>query len=80
MLWKHQYNVCFSAKFMSLLHLTLASRRLLHGRTEFRVLVLLLHLGIDLLHEGRPRSALGLTCAGLLHAHTTSLGHFLYYN
>ena len=41
-------------KSESLFHLLLPTRRLLHGRTELDVLILLLHLLVDLLNERSP--------------------------
>ena len=49
----------------SSLHLLLTLRRLLHGITELRCLVLLLHLRVDLLDELCPwRSLSSLACLG----------------
>jgi len=61
-----------------LLHLALALRRLLHGRTQLDVLVLLLHLGVNLLDKVGPLGSLaGLTALAPLAPLLTALLGFV---
>jgi len=60
----------------SLLHLTLTLGSLLHGITELRILVLLLHLSINLLHECSPLADLAGSLSSL--RHLSCLGHYTY--
>ena len=53
------YYIGFKVFYMaspvkSLLHLTLTPGSLLHGVTELHILILLLHLSVNLLHECSP--------------------------
>lgn len=60
----------------SLLHLTLTPGSFLHGVTELRFLVLLLHLSVNLLHECSPLANLAGSLSSL--GHLSCLGHYTY--
>jgi len=59
-----------------LLHLTLTPGSLLHGITELCVLILLLHLSVNLLHECSPLADLASALSSL--GHLSCLGHYTY--
>lgn len=71
----HRY---FTLELSKLLHLPLTPGRLLHGRAELHVLILLLHLSVNLLYKGGPRSALASLASARL-AVTTSACHSIPY-
>ena len=71
----HRY---FTSELTKLLHLPLTLGRLLHGIAELRILILLFHLGVNLLYKGGPRSALTSLASSRL-AVTTSACHSIPY-
>ena len=72
----HRY---FTWELSKLLHLALTPGRLLHGIAKFRILVLFLHLGVNLLYKGGPRSTLTGLASSRLTLTTSSACHSIPY-